>query len=128
MIAIHFVRNVVFSAAFPSQHCLYFFPLPQGQGSLRPIFAVFMTTRPPAIPFCDVARRGVNQVGNRPPPRLRPRGAGGGAEALLYSLFQSAKLAGVEPRGYLGEACRLAIRSSGAVTLTRDLKQPALKG
>ncbi len=55
MIAIHFVRNLVFSAAFPSQHCLYFFPLPQGQGSLRPVFAVFMTTRPPAAPLPPTA-------------------------------------------------------------------------
>ncbi len=42
--------------------------------------------------------------------------------ALFYSLIESAKLAGVEPRAYLGEAARRAIRSPGAVTLARDLK------
>jgi hypothetical protein len=42
--------------------------------------------------------------------------------ALFYSLIESAKLAGVEPRAYLGEAARQAIRSPGAVTLARDLK------
>ncbi len=34
---------------------------------------------------------------------------------------ESAKLAGVEPRAYLGEAARRAIRSAGAVSLARDL-------
>jgi transposase len=42
--------------------------------------------------------------------------------ALLYSLIESAKLAGMEPRAYLGEAARRAIRNPGAVTLVRDLK------
>ena len=42
--------------------------------------------------------------------------------ALFYSLIESAKLAGVEPRAYLGEAARRAIRFPGAVTLARDLK------
>ncbi len=42
--------------------------------------------------------------------------------ALFYSLIESAKLAGVEPRAYLGEAARRAIRSPGAVTLARVLK------
>jgi hypothetical protein len=42
--------------------------------------------------------------------------------ALLYSLMESAKLAGVEPRAYLGEAARQAIRNPGAVTLARDFK------
>ncbi len=41
---------------------------------------------------------------------------------LFYSLIESAKLAGVEPRAYLGEAPRRAIRSPRAVTLARDLK------
>jgi transposase len=41
--------------------------------------------------------------------------------ALFYSLTESAKLCGVEPRGYLGEAARRAIRNSGTVTLPRDL-------
>ncbi len=34
-----------------------------------------------------------------------------------------AKLCGVEPRAYLGEAARRAIRSPGEVTLPRDLKR-----
>ena len=42
--------------------------------------------------------------------------------ALLYSLIESAKLAGVEPRAYLGEAARQAIRNPGTVTLARDFK------
>ena len=42
--------------------------------------------------------------------------------ALFYSLIESAKLAGVEPRAYLGEAAGRAIRSPGAVMLARDLK------
>ncbi len=33
--------------------------------------------------------------------------------ALFYSLIEAAKLAGVEPRAYLGEAARRAIRSPG---------------
>jgi transposase len=42
--------------------------------------------------------------------------------ALFYSLIESAKLCGVEPRGYLGEATRRAIRDAGTVTLPRDLR------
>jgi hypothetical protein len=42
--------------------------------------------------------------------------------ALLYSLIESAKFAGVEPRAYLGEAARRAIRNPGAATLAHDLK------
>jgi hypothetical protein len=38
------------------------------------------------------------------------------------SLIESAKLAGVEPQAYLGEAARRAIRNPGTVTLTRDFK------
>ena len=41
--------------------------------------------------------------------------------ALFYLLIESAKLAGVEPRAYLGEAARRAIRSRVAVTLARDI-------
>ena len=40
--------------------------------------------------------------------------------ALFYSLIESAKLAGVEPRARLGDAIRRAIRYPGAVTLARD--------
>ncbi len=42
--------------------------------------------------------------------------------ALFYSLIESAKLAGVEPRAYLGEAARRAIRNPGTVTLARGFK------
>ncbi len=42
--------------------------------------------------------------------------------ALFYSLIESAKLCGVEPRAYLSEAARRAIRSPGALTLARDFK------
>jgi hypothetical protein len=41
--------------------------------------------------------------------------------ALFYSLIESAKLAGVEPRAYLGQVARWAIRNPGTVTLARDL-------
>jgi hypothetical protein len=41
--------------------------------------------------------------------------------ALLYSLIESAKLAGVEPRAYLREATLRAVRNPGKVTLARDL-------
>jgi hypothetical protein len=44
---------------------------------------------------------------------------------LLYSLIESVKLAGVEPRAYLAEAERRAIRNPGTVTLPRDIKWPA---
>lgn len=44
--------------------------------------------------------------------------------ALFYSLIESAKLAGVEPRAYLREAARRAIASPGAITLPRDLATP----
>jgi transposase len=42
--------------------------------------------------------------------------------ALFYSMIESAKLAGVEPRAYLREAIQGAVRSQGTVTLARDLK------
>jgi transposase len=42
--------------------------------------------------------------------------------ALFYSLIESAKLCTVEPRAYLSEAARRAIRNSGTVTLPRDIK------
>ncbi len=48
--------------------------------------------------------------------------------ALFYSLIESAKRCAVEPRAYLGEAARRAIRSPGAVTLARDLKCAAPEG
>ena len=42
--------------------------------------------------------------------------------ALFYSLIESAKLCGVEPRAYLREATLRAVRNPGTVTLARDLK------
>ena len=42
--------------------------------------------------------------------------------ALFYSLIESAKLAGVEPRAYLREATLRAVRNPATVTLGRDLK------
>ena len=46
-----------------------------------------------------------------------------GAEvaALLYTLFESAKLAGVDPHRYVLEATCRAIASPGAVTLPEDV-------
>ena len=42
--------------------------------------------------------------------------------ALFYSLIESAKLAGVEPRAYLGEAACRATRNPGTVMLPRDFQ------
>jgi transposase len=44
--------------------------------------------------------------------------------ALFYSLIESAKLCGVEPRAYLREATLRAVRNPGAATLARELKSP----
>ncbi len=44
--------------------------------------------------------------------------------ALFYSLIESAKLRGVEPRVYLREATLRAVRNPGTATLARDLKSP----
>src|SRR5262249_4326606 len=44
--------------------------------------------------------------------------------ALMYSLIESAKLAGVEPKAYLLRAVRAAIAAPGAVTLPCDLLAP----
>jgi hypothetical protein len=41
--------------------------------------------------------------------------------ALLYSMIESAKLAGVEPRAYLKEAAVRAIRNPDTVTPPTDL-------
>ena len=62
---------------------------------------------------------------HRPPSRLRPHGAGRDAKALLYSLIESAKLCGVEPRAYLRETTLRAVRNPGTVTLARDLTPEA---
>ncbi len=44
--------------------------------------------------------------------------------ALFYSLIESAKPCGVEPRAYLREATVRVVRKPGTVTLARDLKSP----
>ncbi len=44
--------------------------------------------------------------------------------AHFYSLIESAKLCGVEPRAYLREATLRAVRNPGTFTLARDLKSP----
>ena len=46
-----------------------------------------------------------------------------GAEvaAILYTLFESAKLAGVDPHRYVLDATRRAIASPGTATLPEDL-------
>ena len=46
---------------------------------------------------------------------------GAEAAALCYTLFESAKLAGVDPHRYVLEATRRAITSPGTVTLPEDL-------
>jgi len=46
------------------------------------------------------------------------------AAALLYSLIESAKLCGVNPRAYLREATLRAVRNPGTATLVRDFKSP----
>jgi len=42
--------------------------------------------------------------------------------AFFYSLIESAKLCGVEPRAYLRKATLRAVRNPGTATLARDLK------
>jgi transposase len=56
-----------------------------------------------------------NHYGNRSERATR-------VTALFYSLIESAKLCGVEPRAYLREATLPAVRNPGTVTLARDLK------
>jgi hypothetical protein len=74
---------------------------------------------PPDTNRVECALRGVvgrkNHYGSRSERGTR-------VAALFYSLIESAKLTGVEPRAYLGEAARQAIRCPGAVTLARDFK------
>jgi len=43
------------------------------------------------------------------------------AAAIFYTLFESAKLAGVDPHRYVAEATRRAIAPPGAVALPEDL-------
>jgi transposase len=54
-----------------------------------------------------------NHYGSRPERGTR-------VAALFYSLIESAKLCGVEPRAFLREATLRAARNSGVATLTRD--------
>jgi len=49
------------------------------------------------------------------------RRRGGEAAAILYTLFETAKLAGVDPHRYVLEATKRAIAKPGAVTLPEDL-------
>jgi hypothetical protein len=41
---------------------------------------------------------------------------------VFYSLIESAKLAGLEPRAYLREATLRAVRNPSTATFPRDLK------
>ena len=41
--------------------------------------------------------------------------------AIFYSLFESAKLAGINPKAYVLEVARRALHNPGAVTLPQDL-------
>jgi transposase len=43
------------------------------------------------------------------------------AAALFYSLIESAKLGGVEPKAYLRRAARAALANPGTVTLPHEL-------
>src|SRR6185437_7099566 len=64
---------------FSSQHFLYFFPEPQGQGSLRPISGMgalligcfFVNERPPLSKERAPLRRADRLRYRRPPPRRR---------------------------------------------------------
>jgi hypothetical protein len=59
-----------------------------------------------------------------PDSEFGPAERGTRVAALFYSLIESAKLCGVEPRAYLREATLRAVRNPGAATLARDLKSP----
>ena len=61
-----------------------------------------------------VAVGGENHYGSRSERGTR-------VAALFYSLIESTKLRGVEPRGYLREATLRAVRTPGTATLARDL-------
>jgi hypothetical protein len=48
--------------------------------------------------------------------------------ALFYTLFETAKLSGVNPQAFVLEAAKRAIRKPGTVTLPADLKDlPGLR-
>ena len=65
--------------------------------------------------LCGVAVGRKNHYGSRSERGTR-------VAALFYSLIESAKLCGVEPRTYLREATLGAVRNPGTVTVPRDLK------
>jgi transposase len=68
-------------------------------------------------------RTGVARGRRRPEESLRSRSKRGTeVAALFYSLFKTAKLAGVEPRSYLLEATHAALHRPGTVTLPHDLR------
>jgi transposase len=48
--------------------------------------------------------------------------------AIFYTLFETAKLCGVEPVAYLREAALLAIKNPGAVLLPHDFRPPGSSG
>jgi hypothetical protein len=84
-----------------------------GTGLLRRIQPIIKKGLHSDLRGVTVGRK--NHRGSRSERGTRPA-------ALFYSLIESAKLAGVEPRAYLGLVARRAILSPGAVTLARDLK------
>ncbi len=67
-----------------------------------------------SAPYAVSSSEGKNHYGSR---SERAHGS-----RRSYSLIESAKLCGVEPRAYLREAPLWAVRNPGTVTLARDLK------
>ena len=64
--------------------------------------------------LCEASHSRKNHYGSRSERGTR-------VAALFYTLIESAKLAGVEPAGYLAEATRRAIANPSTVTLPKDL-------
>jgi transposase len=89
--------------------------------SLWPGLTVFLTD--PRVPLdnnaAERALRGV-VVGRKNHYGSHSR-RGAQVAAICYTLFESAKLAGVDPHRYVLEATRRAIASSGTVTLPEDV-------
>jgi len=76
---------------------------------------------PPSICKCSreiPARRRDIDVGEPSDPRSD------GQLPTKFTLFESAKLAGVDPHGYVLEATRRAIASPGAATLPENVTRP----
>ena len=67
---------------------------------------------------CERALRGV-VVGRKNSGSHSRRGAE--VAAICYTLFENAKLAGVDPHRHMLEATRRAIASPGTVTLPEDV-------